>query len=456
VIHFTSNQTDKPVDIERNVSPHSPMEPPLIPEGEPHFEEDVRSDLLQLMQEAAMEAEGLTSRPLPDVPKRTNPPNSAHSSRSDRTLPNPSGTAVDRATVESVVRLQKQQQQQQQQPGLAHPVQDALSAVDTISPDDSISMVAQRAAFRSLAGAALPPLQEMPEHQPMPPIPHITRPLPVAPPDPPAHLKRLSLPVTSNNINGYSQVKQPVNHISQAPLPSSQMPIGQAQPTFGNIAPQSHSPEFSYNVSNDSTKRYSMPAPRPITSVGHSHPIVGRPLPPVPRARGSTSPVQNNNQESTAPRPPQLLPKPPKSVISSVIGIPRPNIPTTIQPPHSPGANNQLSLHYGPPSLLNGTNTARPVAGPMSPIPMPQPSIPPQTLPIPSYPSTAPPVAPMMGPSVNHVAGPFTPSSVTGMPLIIPGARGYAVHENSVEVLNSCINVRDIGSKGIDFSGKHL
>ncbi|KAI9597223.1 SH3 domain-containing protein [Syncephalis fuscata] len=68
---------------------HSHTTGPPSLDDNPRFEANIQDDLLQLMQEAAMEAEGLIDRPLPPPPSSQLAASiSSKTSRSDRPLPN--------------------------------------------------------------------------------------------------------------------------------------------------------------------------------------------------------------------------------------------------------------------------------------------------------------------------------------------------------------------------------
>ncbi|RKP27050.1 hypothetical protein SYNPS1DRAFT_27282 [Syncephalis pseudoplumigaleata] len=165
-----------------------------------------------------------------------------------------------------------------------------------------------------------------------------------------------------------------------------------------------------------------------------------RPLPNLPNTAPPPKKPSHSQGDPVASAPPVLLPKPPKSVISSVIGLPRVN---GMQPSRPP----------------NGHALASTANRPAYPSPLTTPIA--ATVPHTSGPGSFV----LTQAEMNELSHPAPPSSIgynahaatsSQMPQHIPGQVSYTGKENSVQLLNECGNVRDMSGDGIDFSGTDL
>jgi hypothetical protein len=397
----------------------STMGPPDMNDGSnsPRFEANIQDDLLQLMQEAAMEAEGLTDRPLPPPPPLS-ASISSKASRADRPLPNLPNAAVGRELA-SVVEQQ-------------HPNRTAyqpFSVVDTISPDDSVSMVGHRLAFPSVMNN-LPRLPETVESTPVQPPPIINQ----------LNSKRLSLPAvvtttTTTQIRGRTSTPQSPTltyQQQQQQIPHMSMP----EPQIWNMVSITNALPLTHQ------QRHSISAGMPVN--GPTSPVLpnpARPLPQPPKKdrhyslpndgiMNINNSNNSNNSSSTSNSnngPPVLLPKPPKSVISSVIGIPRVNNHNGITASNG-AARNGLANTANRPAYPSPITPTIPASPKMSNVPhVSSPG---------SFVLTQAEMNELSHPAPPSVLGSNTNMTASNqMPLHIPGQVPYTGKENSVQLL---------------------
>ncbi|KAI9597224.1 hypothetical protein BDF19DRAFT_314677 [Syncephalis fuscata] len=221
-----------------------------------------------------------------------------------------------------------------------------------------------------------------------------------------------------------------------------------SMPAISTMQPASHQHRHSMSASGPSMSGLASP-----TSPNSARPL---PQPPkkerhysLPNSNINLMNNMNNNNNHVLDKPPVLLPKPPKSVISSVIGLPRVG-------GHAPTSNNMN--RDGPPKFSNRPAYGSPLvsSGAMTAMP---------TIPHASGPGSFVLTQAEMA-ELNHPAPPSVlgnSSALLGnasmnnsIPLHIPGQVSYTGKDNSVQLLNECVNVRDMTGDGIDFSGTDL